>query len=636
MVLGLLAVASVVGLLVSALLLWLACLIFRVRHPAEGDRPAARVGFGRALALTLLLSILNAGLLAVALALGGSPLYWAMGLALGWLLLPVLVFRLCLPVGLPRAVGVDLLWNLFKVPVAGLLLAAGLTFACEGLVVPTGGMAESIIGYHKRVVCPSCGLEFAVNASSEVEMGAPVSQCTCPNCRLHVKLVSPGLPRELRPQANTVPDPGLTSGDRILAGKGLLGPSTLPPRRLDVVVFDYPGDPGPLAPPDPGKPIKYVKRLIGLPGETVAIHRGKLYVLSPERTKELGLHHEDEQGAELWRPEFMHREDEKASKAFGQGKFEIVRKPAGLVKGMMCLVHDNDFQPKDLDGPEAKRWAPADRGWAEDGKTGFRHDGRGEMGWLRYRNVLRGDEGRPSLITDFLSYNTGFEDQVHGHNWAGDLIVECEVEASEPSGEFALELSRGDDRFRATFDLATGECTLSRVSGEDRHVELKKADTRLKGKGRRRVRFANVDDRLLVWVDGRLPFGEDGVPYEAALPIVPTEKNDLARPVSIGSKGAEVSVHHLRVLRDVYYVTAIGGRPDVAEVRFDPKDPETFAMWKEAPTATFFVQPDHYFFLGDNSTASSDSRLWGVVARQRIRGKVLFRYSPLDRVGWVR
>ena len=39
-----------------------------------------------------------------------------------------------------------------------------------------------------------------------------------------------------------------------------------------------------------------------------------------------------------------------------------------------------------------------------------------------------------------------------------------------------------------------------------------KKPTALKKPGTYHVRFANVDDRLLLWVDRSLPFG-DGVPY---------------------------------------------------------------------------------------------------------------------------
>ena len=51
--------------------------------------------------------------------------------------------------------------------------------------------------------------------------------------------------------------------------------------------------------------------------------------------------------------------------------------------------------------------------------------------------------------------------------------------------------------------------------------------------------LANVDQRLTLWVDDTLPFG-DGVIYDGPAERGPTKESDLA-PASIGARGAFAS-----------------------------------------------------------------------------------------------
>ncbi len=72
------------------------------------------------------------------------------------------------------------------------------SFAAEAFVIPTGSMAQTLLGYQKEVVCPDCGIHFPINCSQEVDPneGKPsaVYACVCPNCRQHIHFPMPRSP----------------------------------------------------------------------------------------------------------------------------------------------------------------------------------------------------------------------------------------------------------------------------------------------------------------------------------------------------------------------------------------------------------------------------------------------------------
>jgi signal peptidase I len=57
----------------------------------------------------------------------------------------------------------------------------------------------------------------------------------------------------------------------------------------------------------------------------------------------------------------------------------------------------------------------------------------------------------------------------------------------------------------------------------------------------------------------------------------------------------------------------------------------TFPFSGNTPEIT--LGDDQYFVLGDNRTESSDSRSWGPLTRERIIGKVVYRYWPPASLG---
>lgn len=507
------------------------------------------------------------------------------------------------------------------------------TFEAEAFVIPTGSMAPTLLGQHKDLECPKCGFTYQVSCSHESppdEITDPriranwsqnhrLISSVCPNCRYEIDFDSIGY------------GPTSYRGDRILVGK--LPLEFAPPRRWDVTVFKYPGE----------AKVNYIKRLVGLPNETLRITHGDIFT--------------------------------KPNPSDGV-EFTIERKPPQKVQAVLQVVFDNQYQAPGM----PPRWrsldSAADDAWQE------LHDGRGfktngddaEDHWLVYEHRVpdpeawRSDNGLegnptgsgaalsapPQLITDCYGYNTGVNEESGrpdqnydrlGLNWVGDLAVDCRLHVERAEGEALLALVEGGRIFQCRIDLATGLATF-RISGESDWERSVK--TPVRSPGDYQVQLANVDDQLLLWVDGKsLDF--DGAYDSAALGNRRPTVDDL-RPVRLGSRGAAIRFDRLRVLRDLYYIADSSMDPHHTAVslisetgNYAERNSEFFSdssRWDELADSRaidFALGPDEFFMLGDNSPRSKDSRLWDghsggrheyFVRRELLIGKALYIYWP--------
>ncbi|MCG2685125.1 MAG: signal peptidase I [Planctomycetales bacterium] len=493
------------------------------------------------------------------------------------------------------------------------------TFETEAFVIPTGSMAPTLMGRHKDLECPQCGCPYQLSASNEVHPdGAPrrnrqggpvhVTAGTCPMCRYT--------------DTNLSKDPSY-NGDRILVGKLIY--QFHEPRRWDVIVFKFPGD------GHTDSQTNFIKRLIGLPGETVRIRNGDIWI---RRGDEAG------------------------------NDFHIERKPADKLPAMLQPVFDNRYMPPiaNLGWPE--RWRPqrpdaAQGVWSCDDYVTFQTDGTaaGEN-WLRYEHrvpsfqqwksflkngEIVAEEVEPRWITDFMAYDTSQVDDDNpepppdslGRHWVGDLALCCTVDVRGETGELIFDLCKGGRRFRCRIDVSTGRATLS-VSGDDMMQFRPTATTAVRGPGRHDIRFSNCDNQMLLWVDGRLVSFDSTTAYDEELGNTQPDESDM-KPVGVASVGVPVEIGGLQVLRDIYYIAVDGGafnqtHHDVLyrldrDGNFRVREP--FGL---QPYVEFSLETDQFFVLGDNSAYSKDGRLWGAdnnfVPRELLIGKALFIYWP--------
>lgn len=192
-----------------------------------------------------------------------------------------------------------------------------------------------------------------------------------------------------------------------------------------------------------------------------------------------------------------------------------------------------------------------------------------------------------------------------------DTAVEVEL-ARAGTGALILGLREGADVFRARLGSAAsgGGAALIHNLGGGELV----ADPEFPGlRDGQRVRFWNVDDRLRLFVDGRLVLARDGV---ANTPQPPGTTLMNAPELGVGGPGWVVA--RTAVLRDLHYL-----------------DDGTYGTGAGGLVAVCRVLPGEVFLLGDRSARSRDSRHVGAVSLEGLLGRPLAIYRPVERAGWV-
>jgi signal peptidase I len=91
------------------------------------------------------------------------------------------------------------------------------------------------------------------------------------------------------------------------------------------------------------------------------------------------------------------------------------------------------------------------------------------------------------------------------------------------------------------------------------------------------------------------------------------------------------------------YIKRVIGMPgDVVEIRRglvfvnDKPLDENYILAEFLDHRTYppvYVEPGHYYVLGDHRNQSNDSRMWGQVPERYIYGKAVFRYWPMNKMG---
>ncbi|MCA9154663.1 MAG: hypothetical protein KDA38_07730, partial [Planctomycetales bacterium] len=314
-----------------------------------------------------------------------------------------------------------------------------------------------------------------------------------------------------------------------------------------------------------------VKRIVGLPGELVAIRDGDLLV--------------DDQIARKTLDEFR----QMAILVFDDNWSRSVtaRVPTGST-----WEGRSPRQEWRRDGDGYSFVGPNPRDAFGSGSDREHFSGRDdELQWLEFdmrRRYLAASEQISTPMLDVYGYNQSLSRELQT---AHDLLCVTRLRVND-ADVTVWRLKDGQERFELWSDWRTGRL---RLLHNDRLVWARNVGWLSHPTGGM-VEVALVDRQVIFAVDGVTWLR---YPYESTQP-----RNDILRPIAIGGLRGSFRVDQIRVYRDVHYLHAYGvGWP-----------------WK----ASRPLAEDEYFVLGDNSPASMDSRQLGgrFIVREQILGRV--------------
>lgn len=229
------------------------------------------------------------------------------------------------------------------------------------------------------------------------------------------------------------------------------------------------------------------------------------------------------------------------------------------------------------------------------------------------RAIEPGADGGLALLRDEIDdgYLGPRGERVLGVEQANDAQIELELRITSAAGAARLALVEEGDRFEARLEpLPNGRARVALSRRNTTGVEaLGQSEIDLRLDTWTAARFANVDNHLALWLDGRRVVEatyKENVPHPHDLA---QEGKTFGWRAAFGGEAGEFTFRSIRVARDFVY-TQRGG------------------IGTRAPIE---LGPDELFVLGDNSASSRDSREWGPVKQNEIVGRAVSIVWPPSR-----
>ena len=321
------------------------------------------------------------------------------------------------------------------------------------------------------------------------------------------------------------------------------------PERFEIAVFKYPLD----------SSKNFIKRILGMPNETLWIDDGDLFVQKN-----------------------------------GESEGSILRRPRPIQAAQLRrLETEGEWLPQ---GGALGAWKIDS---SDSGDEIVAKPPRGAT--FPVTSSVQFPRGSAGIIDQYLDgYPDGMKDPIrnemsrtnkrHARNEVSDLRVAAEIDAEAGCAEVVIVLHEGSRRFRFVFpgpaapagDVARIQATgLDPMVGDGGTLARSEDEFRLEAGDAVDVEVQNLNDRLEMRIDGDLV---------ASLEIPPAPSNptgNVSIEVTSTDPAGEAVLDDVKVWRDIYYTSG-----------------------PQQKTSRWEIPEGHYVVLGDNSQDSSDGRDW--------------------------
>jgi signal peptidase I len=459
-------------------------------------------------------------------------------------------------------------------------------FVVEAFKIPTGSMAPTLLGQHKSVKCPNCAWKFKTNHS--------LNYVKCSNCFYKIRIT----------------DYRKRGGNRILVNKFVYDFGK--PERWDVAVFKYPfnevtcfscgfsSSQSMLCEKctNAVKKENYFKAKVNsIKGSFGVGQYHKVVCKSCDKVDAILCKSCGSTNVNVVRKNYIKRliglPDEKLQIVNGDIYIndKIERKPEKVQEALWVQVFNSNYAAKQ---EIVQNWEVKDEFWDVGAKQLQLQlpEGAKQRSYITFKRK----------ITDFTVYNNGITDVING-----DIMINFDVSVSGNNGGISIILQENEEKIEAFVSTGAGKKkSYLKISGS---IVKSDAEVFIEPGKEYSIEFSNVDNKITLKLNDSVVFSHT---YDTDL----SSFKDYTKfsELKFGGENTAAVFKNISIFRDVYYTDA--------------------GKW--GTLKPIEIGNDEYFFLGDNSRNSNDSRFWKIVPESNMVGKAFMVFWPPSTIKHVR